>query len=34
MTWILRGLGFLLLWAAFSLIFGIFEALAKIVPFI
>lgn len=34
MTWILRGVGFLLLWAAFSMIFGIFEALAKVVPFI
>jgi hypothetical protein len=34
MTWILRIVGFLLLWIAFSMIFSILETLAKVVPFI
>ena len=34
MTWILRGIGFLLLWMWFSMIFSILETLAKVVPFI
>ena len=32
MTWILRALGFIMLWFGFKAIFGILEALAKVVP--
>jgi len=34
MTWILRWVGFLLLWVAFSMIFSIIDTLADVVPFI
>ncbi|MBQ9554581.1 hypothetical protein IJU97_06715 [bacterium] len=33
-TWLIRGLGLLLLFAAFSMIFEIITTLAKVVPFI
>ncbi len=32
MTWLLRALGFIMLWFGFKAIFGILEALAKVVP--
>ena len=33
-TWILRFVGIFLLWAWFSMIFGILEAIAKVIPFL